>query len=76
VIFIGVSNNDTVEDGKEYVEIFGVPYAMAHSPEVWDLYGVPYQPVTIVLDEKGAEVQRFDGPIELEQLGEAIEEAL
>lgn len=74
--FIGVSNNDTVEDGKEYVEIFGVQYAMAHAPEVWDLYGVPYQPVTIVLDEKGAEVQRFDGPIELEQLGDAIEEAL
>ena len=76
MVFVGVSNNDTVPDGKDYVENFGVPYAMAHAPEVWDLYDVPYQPVTIVLNSHGKEVQRFDGPIEKEQLQVAIERAL
>jgi hypothetical protein len=76
VTFVGVSNNDTVEDGKGYVETYDVPYPMAHAPDVWDLYDVPYQPVTIVLDAGGEEVQRFDGPIEKEQLKEAIQRAL
>lgn len=76
MVFVGVSNNDTVADGKGFVKTFEVPYAMAHAPEVWELYGVPYQPVTIVLDEAGEEVQRFDGPIESGPLRTAIEAAL
>ena len=52
VIFFGASNNDTIEDGRAYQEEFGVPYDLAHAPEVWDLFGVPYQPVTIVLNGK------------------------
>ena len=73
---MGVSNNDTVEDGKGYVKTYDVPYAMAHAPEVWELYDVPYQPVTVVLDAGGNEVQRFDGPVELDPLDEAIKRAL
>ncbi len=76
VVFVGVSNNDTVPDGKGYVRRFEVPYDMAHAPEVWELYDVPYQPVTIVLDGDGREVKRFDGPVELEPLRAAIEQAL
>ncbi len=76
VVFVGVSNNDTVSGGKDYVETYDVPYAMAHAPEVWDAYDVPYQPVTIVLDADAMEVQRFDGPIEKKELGDAIERAL
>ncbi len=76
VVFIGVSNNDTVPDGRGYVMQFDVPYAMAHAPDVWDLYDVPYQPVTIVLDGTGKEIQRFDGPVEKAPLRVAIEKAL
>ena len=76
VVFAGVSNNDTVEDGKGFVEDYGVPYAMAHAPEVWDAYDVPYQPVTIVIDANGAIVQRYDGPITYDQLKEGIEAVL
>ena len=76
VSFVGVSNNDTIQDGKEYAETFRVPYPLAHAPEVWELYDVPYQPVTIVLDARGREVARFDGPITEEQLRGAIEQAL
>ena len=76
MVFVGVSNNDTVEDGKGYVERFEVPYAMAHAPEVWEQFGVPYQPVTIVLDEDHKVAQRFTGPIGYEELKTAIEEVL
>ena len=70
--FVGVSNNDTVEDGRGYVEDYGVPYAMGHSPETWDDFDVPYQPVTIVIDERGGIVERIDGPITYDGLKETV----
>ncbi len=73
VTFAGVSNNDSVDDGKSYVEEFDVPYAMANAPEVWDVFEVPYQPVTIVIDADGGIVDRFDGPVTYESLKQAIE---
>jgi hypothetical protein len=76
VVFVGVSNNDTVEDGKAYVDEFGVPYAMAHAPEVWDLYDVPYQPVTVVIDGDGAMATRVDGPISYEGLNQIIKQVV
>ncbi len=73
VTFVGVSNNDTVEAGKEYRDEFDVPYPLAHAPEVWDLFDVPYQPVTIVLGPTGKEELRVDGPITYEELREVLE---
>jgi hypothetical protein len=68
VVFVGVSNNDTLADGKDFQAEFGVPYELAHAPEVWDLFGVPYQPVTIVLGPTGEQVERIEGPIDYEDL--------
>jgi hypothetical protein len=76
VVFAGVSNNDTIEDGMGYVDRFGVPYAMGHSPETWDAFGVPYQPVTIVIDGRGGVSERIVGPITYEDLKSAIEGVL
>jgi hypothetical protein len=76
VVFVGVSNNDTVAVGKGYVREYEVPYSMGHAPEVWELYDVPYQPVTIVLDADHQQVQRFDGPVEYDPLRKAIEQTL
>ena len=76
VVFVGVSNNDTVEDGKGYVETYDVPYAMAHAPEVWDLYDVPYQPVTIVIAGDGTIAERFIGPVTGDDVGAVIERLL
>ncbi len=73
IVFFGVSNNDTVEDGRAYAETYEVPYELAHAPEVWEAYGVPYQPVTIVIGADGGIAQRFEGQITYEQLREAIE---
>lgn len=74
--FAGVSNNDTVEDGKAYVDKYDVPFPMAHAPEVWEAFDVPYQPVTIVIDAQGRIATRFDGPIEYEELKREIEAVL
>lgn len=71
--FVGVSNNDTVADGKAYAQAFEVPYALAHAPGVWELYDVPYQPVTIIIDRDGMIAARLDGPVTYESLKGAIE---
>ena len=76
VAFVGVSNNDTVDDGKDYVERFEVPYPMAHSPDTWDAFDVPYQPVTIVLDAEGGIADRIDGPVTYQSLKALIEAVL
>jgi hypothetical protein len=76
VVFVGVSNNDTTEDGKGFVEKFDVPYAMGHSPEVWELYGVRYQPVTVVIAADGSLAERIVGPVTYEQLRDVISEVL
>ena len=75
VVFVGVSNNDSVAAGEDYVSEFDVPYVMAHAPQVWDAYDVPYQPVTIVIDRRGGIAGRVDGPITYEGLKDLIERA-
>lgn len=75
-MFIGVSNNDTVEDGRTYRDEFGVPYPLAHAPEVWRLFDDPFRPTTIVLNRAGEISGRIDGPITSEGLREHIDAAL
>ena len=76
VTFFGVSNNDTVEAGLDYAESFDVPYDLAHAPEVWEAFDVPYQPVTILIGADGGIAQRIDGEVTYEGLKEAIEQVL
>ena len=76
VVFVGVSNRDTVEDGQGYAERFEVPYPLAHSPQTWELFDVPYQPVTIVLDADHEIAERFTGPVSYEQLDAAVRKVL
>jgi peroxiredoxin len=70
VAFVGVSNNDTVSEGRKYQRQFEVPYPLANdsSGRTWANWQVPYQPVTVVVDERGRIARRFDGGIEPEQL--------
>ena len=76
VAFIGVSNNDSVPDGEAYASELEVPYPLAHAPEVWELYEVPYQPVTIVIGSDGAVASRTEGPITRDGLNEIIRQQL
>jgi hypothetical protein len=76
VSFIGVSNQDTVEDGRAYKRDFAVPYTLAHAPEVWELYGDPLRPTTIVIDSDGEVSGRIIGPVTVDGLRAEIEAAL
>lgn len=76
VVFIGVSNNDTVADGEAYQAEYEVPYPLAHAPKVWEQFEVPYQPVTAVFDGAGEVIGSVDGPITEARLVELIEQAL
>jgi peroxiredoxin len=75
VQFVGVSNNDTVSEGRKYQRHFGVPYPLANdsSGRTWAAWGVPYQPVTVVVDDRGRVVRRFDGGIEDKDLAPVLE---
>ena len=75
VQFFGVSYNDTVSEGRNYQADFEVPYPLANdaSGRTWAAYRVPYQPVTVVVDERGRVARRFDGGVEPEQLAPVLE---
>jgi peroxiredoxin len=70
VEFVGVSNNDTVAEGRKYQQEFEVPYPLANdaSGRTWAAWSVPYQPVTVIVDQRGRVARRFDGGVEPEQL--------
>ena len=61
--FIGVSNHDTVAAGRTYQRRFKVPYPLANDPSgrTWARWGVPYQPVVVLVDKQGRMAERFDG---------------
>jgi peroxiredoxin len=75
VQFLGVSNNDSVSEGRKYQAEFEVPYPLANdaSGRTWAAYRVPYQPVTVVVDQRGRIARRFDGGVEPEQLAPVLE---
>lgn len=68
--FVGVSYHDTVAAGRAYQREFGVPYPLANdaSGRTWAAWGVPYQPVTVVVDGRGRVARRFDGEVAPGQL--------
>jgi thiol-disulfide isomerase/thioredoxin len=76
VAFVGISNRDTVPDGLQYAAKHAVPYPLAHAPDVWRAYAVPYQPTTVVVGRDGRELKRWSGAVTAEQLTKALESAL
>ena len=64
--FVGVSNYDSVSEDRKYQRQFEVPYPLANdsSGRTWAAWGVPYQPVTVVVDEHGRVARRWDGAVE------------
>ena len=61
--FVGISYHDTVAAGLAYQRRFKVPYPLANdaSGKTWARWGVPYQPVVVLIDTKGRVAERFDG---------------
>ena len=75
VQFLGVSNHDTVSEGRKYQRDFEIPYPLANdsSGRTWAAWGVPYQPVTVVVDQHGRIAWRFDGLLEPGKLDPVLE---
>jgi peroxiredoxin len=75
VRFVGVSNYDTVSEGRKYQRDYEIPYPLANdrSGRTWAAWGVPYQPVTVVVDQRGRIAWRFDGGLEPGQLDRVLE---
>jgi peroxiredoxin len=75
VQFVGVSNHDTVSEGRKYQRQFEIPYPLANdaSGHTWAVWRVPYQPVTVVVDRQGRVAWRFDGGLEPGQLDPVVE---
>jgi peroxiredoxin len=61
--FVGVSYHDSVAAGRAYQRRFNVPYPLANDPSgrTWAVWGVPYQPVVVLVDKQGRIAERFDG---------------
>jgi peroxiredoxin len=61
--FVGVSYHDTVAAGRDYQRRFGISYPLANdaSGRTWAQWGVPYQPVVVLVDKRGRIAERFDG---------------
>ena len=75
VRFVGVSNHDTVSEGRKYQRDFEIHYPLANdsSGRTWAAWRVPYQPVTVVVDRQGRVAWRFDGGLEPGQLDPVLE---
>jgi peroxiredoxin len=75
VRFLGVSNHDTVVEGRKYQRYFEVPYPLANdaSGRTWAAWGVAYQPVTVVVDQRGRVAWRFAGLLEPGMLAPVLE---
>lgn len=73
--FVGVSNYDTVSEGRKYQREFEIHYPLANdsSGRTWAAWRVPYQPVTVVVDRHGRVAWRFDGGLEPGQLDPVLE---
>jgi thiol-disulfide isomerase/thioredoxin len=61
--FVGISYHDTVAAGRVYQRRFRIRYPLANDPsgKTWARWGVPYQPVTVLVDSRGRITERFDG---------------
>jgi peroxiredoxin len=75
VQFFGVSNNDSVSEGRKFQREFEVPYPLANDAtgRTWAAYQVPYQPVTVAVDARGRVARRWNGSVEPEQLAPVLE---
>ena len=73
-----MSNRDTVAAGRAYQREFDVPYPLANddSGRTWAAWGVPYQPVTVLVDRRGGIAHRTDGEIDEATLRKLLDDLL
>lgn len=79
VEFVGVMSLilDTVDEGQDFIDEFGITYANGPDPENTIIdYGVIGFPTSVFLDKDHNVVRKWTGALNAEKLEELIEEAL
>ncbi|MCB2223654.1 MAG: hypothetical protein KQH83_05705 [Actinobacteria bacterium] len=76
VTFLAVAGRSTPEASAARVGVWFSPDRVlwGYSDEIWDLYAVPYQPVSVLITSDGYEVNRWFGEASEEDLRAALDE--
>jgi hypothetical protein len=65
VAFVGVAGRSGFDATAERADqLFGDALLWGLDDSIWDLYGVPYQPVTVLITGNDVEVMRWPGLLE------------
>jgi cytochrome c biogenesis protein CcmG, thiol:disulfide interchange protein DsbE len=79
VVVVGIDTRDFIDDGRSFVERFGLTYPHGYDGpgKLADQYGLTGFPETFVIDRRGRIVEHLVGPVEnAQQIDDAIEKAL
>jgi hypothetical protein len=74
VTFFGVAWKATEAECRRYVRDFEVPYdnGLDAGERIFELYGVPYQPATVLISRDGRLVDQIAGGVDHEFLAEQV----
>lgn len=75
ITFLAVAGSSTPERSAERVGVWFDPDRLlwGYSDEVWDLYLVPYQPVSVLISSDDVIVDRWFGPVGEQTLRTALD---
>ncbi|MCL5959145.1 MAG: TlpA family protein disulfide reductase [Chloroflexi bacterium] len=75
VVFVGIAENDTEADSKEFIKEFGITYANGpdSTGQIGKAYGITGIPETFLISKEGRLMKRYIGPVSRDVLGGGIE---
>ncbi len=76
VTFLAVAGRSSPEASEARVGDWFSPDRLmwGYDDALWDLYGIPYQPISVLITSDGFEVHRFFGPASEEELRAGLDD--
>ena len=76
VTFLAVAGRSTPEASEARVGDWFSPDRIlwGYDDALWDVYGIPYQPISVLITSDGYEVDRIFGPASEEELRTALDD--
>jgi hypothetical protein len=76
--FLAVAGSSTPQASAQRVGVWFSPdrISWGYSDEIWDLYGVPYQPVSVAITGDDYEVNRWFGQVPESELRAALDQLI
>jgi hypothetical protein len=75
VVFLGVAGRGSLEDTAARAdELFGERITWGLDDSIWDLYGVPYQPVTVLITGDDHVVDTWAGVLEEDEIRSKLDD--